>query len=182
MNMNMNMNEQLNQVSDLLADAICSVKYCAYNKLNDEEKEEAKKRFFNNLKSNNVIITLDLADKAEETVPDSPMAAFLRQYYVTEQSIFSEAVNQLTKGRTESLKIIHKPKRKKSLYYNLILPGNSLLVFDGWLDIDAEALIYNTTKETKDIVVKKSKYSSFDNNYINDVRSLVNEKPIFCKE
>ncbi len=78
----------------------------------------------------------------------------------------------------ESLKIIHKPKRKRSLYYNMILPKESLMVFDGWLDIDTDKLTNDIIKDDEHVTVKKSKYGSFDNQFMIDVLNTVGVKPI----
>lgn len=78
----------------------------------------------------------------------------------------------------ESLKIIHKPKRKRSLYSNLILPKEELLVFDGWLDIDTDNLMYNVTKDNEHVTVKQSKFGCFDSQFMADALNSVGVKPI----
>ncbi|MGM1044857.1 MAG: hypothetical protein ACQEXX_01785 [Bacillota bacterium] len=78
----------------------------------------------------------------------------------------------------ESLKINHKPKRKRSLYYNQILPNETLVVFDGWIVLDIDKLTSETIKDDRFVTVKQSKYGSFDKEYITDVIELVGQKPI----
>jgi hypothetical protein len=78
----------------------------------------------------------------------------------------------------ETLNIIHKPKRKRSLYSNRILPDNELIVYDGWLNIDVDALTSDTIKQNDHITVKQSRYGCFDDNYLTDVINSINQKPI----
>ncbi|WP_220687698.1 hypothetical protein [Paenibacillus lautus] len=78
----------------------------------------------------------------------------------------------------ESLKIVHKPKRKRSLYYNMILPKESLMVFDGWLNIDVDKLTNDIIKDNDRVTVKQSKYGCFDNQFMIDALNTVGVNPI----
>lgn len=78
----------------------------------------------------------------------------------------------------ESLKIIHKPKRKRSSYYNMILPKESLMVFDGWLDIDTDKLINNVLEDNDRVTVKQSKYRCFDSQFMVDALNTIGNEPI----
>lgn len=78
----------------------------------------------------------------------------------------------------ESLKIIHKPKRKRSSYYNMILPKESLMVFDGWLDIDTDKLTNDTIKDNEHVTVKQSKYGCFDKQFMIDALNTAGVNPI----
>ena len=78
----------------------------------------------------------------------------------------------------ESLKIIHKPKRKRSLYSNMILPKESLMVFDGWLDIDTDKLINSVIEDNDHVTVKQSKYRSFDKQFMIDALNAAGTNPI----
>lgn len=78
----------------------------------------------------------------------------------------------------ESLTIIHKPKRKRSLFSNLILPFQELLVFDDWLETDLKKLTHETIKETSEMKMEQSKYRSFDKTFFADIIKSTNIKPI----
>lgn len=73
----------------------------------------------------------------------------------------------------ESLQIIHKPKRKRTYLRHTILPKESIVVFEGWHDIDMEKLTYNTVSENSNMTVKQSKYTSFDNDYLTDIITYI---------
>ncbi|MBT2759877.1 hypothetical protein [Paenibacillus sp. ISL-20] len=78
----------------------------------------------------------------------------------------------------ESLKIVHKPKRKRTSYYNMILPNESLMVFDGWLNIDTDKLTNNVIKDDEHVTVKQSKFGSFDKQFMADALNTVGVNPI----
>lgn len=78
----------------------------------------------------------------------------------------------------ESLKIVHKPKRKRTSYYNMILPQESLLVFDGWLNIDTDKLINSVIEDNDHVTVKQSKYRSFDKQFMIDALNVAGTNPI----
>lgn len=69
---------------------------------------------------------------------------------------------------TESLEIVHKPKRKRSLYSTRIFPKDSMLVYEGWLDIDTDSLTSTIVKQDQHVTVRQSKYRSFDKQFIQD--------------
>lgn len=79
---------------------------------------------------------------------------------------------------SESLVLIHKPKRKRSLWKNTILPNESVIILEGWHNVDSEKLTYNTLEENENITVKQSKYGSFDNNFLKDVLNYIKADPI----
>jgi hypothetical protein len=68
----------------------------------------------------------------------------------------------------EALWITHKPKRKRNLYRNIILPNENILVYRGWLNIDINKSAYTISNE-KGMVVQQSKYGCFDDQYLHDV-------------
>lgn len=78
----------------------------------------------------------------------------------------------------ESVKIVHKPKRKRTPCYNMILPQESLMVFDGWLDIDTDKLTNEVIKDNEHVTVKQSKYGCFDKQFMIDALNTVGVKPI----
>ncbi|OZB98046.1 hypothetical protein [Paenibacillus sp. XY044] len=75
----------------------------------------------------------------------------------------------------ESLRIIHKPKKKRSLWQNIILPKDELLVYDGWLNVDLDIITKETIKENESVKVTQSKYSSFDRTFIADIVSALGQ-------
>lgn len=203
--------QQLDDLSDLLAESSLSVAYKKYQDLTLEQQQEVKRIFFSLLKSNNIQVTTELIDQAQKVFKGSPIASFLREYFYHHYSIFADALQQLTQGRKvtivkysdfgypimfhtvidrvivepwaqykETLKIVHKPKRKRSLYANRILPDETLLIFDGWIDIDLDNLTNTIVKDDEYMTVKMSKYASFDDQYFVDIMSTIQQKPIFA--
>jgi hypothetical protein len=77
----------------------------------------------------------------------------------------------------ESLQIIHKPKKKRTHFRNTILPYQDVIIYKGWLNIDVEKLSYDT-EENAHSIVKKSKYCSFDNQFLFDIVRTINADPI----
>lgn len=78
----------------------------------------------------------------------------------------------------ESLKIIHKPKRKRSLYGLRVLPKESMLVYDGWLDIDLDSFSNNILRQNEFVTVKQSKYRSFDKQFMKDALATIKDELI----
>lgn len=78
----------------------------------------------------------------------------------------------------ETMKMIHKPKRKRSFYSNRLLPDEKLLVYDGWLEVDIDKLTNNVIKENEYVTVKQSRYGCFDSQYLTDIVNLLNQEPI----
>jgi len=99
-------------------------------------------------------------------------------YPIMFHTVIDKAIVEPWAQYKETLKIVHKLKRKRSLYANRILPNESLLIFDEWLDIDFDKLIYNVTKSDNHITVKETKYYSFDNKLFFDVINTVQKQPI----
>jgi hypothetical protein len=85
------------------------------------------------------------------------------------QTRLNEAKIQSYAQYSDSLKIIHTPKRKRNMVYNLFTPADSgALIYKGWINIDANKLTYNTIEEGEQVTTKQSKYGSFDRNYLFD--------------
>ena len=72
------------------------------------------------------------------------------------------------------VQLIHKPKRKRTAYRKIISYNNSVLVYDGWVDIDMDSIQYNQI----DKYTRETKYSCFDSRYMTDVESAIKVKPI----
>ncbi|PZT57474.1 hypothetical protein [Paenibacillus silvae] len=77
-----------------------------------------------------------------------------------------------------ALYITHKPKRKRTNWTDIILPYQEVLVYDGWIDLDIESVSQNTIVSNRSITVKQSKYTSFDPQYMADIKSNLNLKPL----
>jgi hypothetical protein len=77
----------------------------------------------------------------------------------------------------ESLQIIHKPKGKRSYFRNTILPGEDILIYKGWLNIDTEKLTYDI-EQSENMTIQRSKYGCFDKNYMIDIMNNVKSDPI----
>lgn len=200
--------EQLDMLSDLLANEIFNFGISPYSELLPGQQMSVKQGFHESLKAENIQVTDVLIQAVEKEFPNSPMASFLREYgySVTQSSEFAEVLEQLTPDRkvtlikfsefgfpvlintviksvevkpyaqyNESLRIIHKPKNKRSLWQNIILPQDELLVYDGWLNVDLDSITKETLKENESVKVTQSKYSSFDRSFIADIVSTLGE-------
>lgn len=75
----------------------------------------------------------------------------------------------------ESLWIIHKPKRKRTNYRNIITGREQIVLYDGWIDIDNKA--GHIVSSDKDVTVTQSKYGCFDEKFITDSMVTANKKP-----
>lgn len=94
------------------------------------------------------------------------------------QTVISSVTIEPYAQYNESLKIVHRPKRKRSLYSNRLLPSESVLIYDGWLTIDVDKLTNKIVKDTDTITVKQSRYSSFDKRYLRDALNNIKQEPI----
>lgn len=75
----------------------------------------------------------------------------------------------------ESLTIIHKPKRKRNNYKNIITGREQIALYDGWIDIDNKAS--HTISESNGVTVTQSNYGCFDPKFISDTTATTNKKP-----
>ncbi|MGE7840736.1 hypothetical protein ACQKNX_08085 [Lysinibacillus sp. NPDC093712] len=76
---------------------------------------------------------------------------------------------------SESLNIIHKPKRKRTNYRNIIIGSEQISIYDGWIDIDNKAS--HTISTDKDVTVTQSMYGCFDPSFITDATATTNKEP-----
>ncbi|WP_411735126.1 hypothetical protein [Paenibacillus sp. M2] len=77
-----------------------------------------------------------------------------------------------------ALYITHKPKRKRSNWVEIILPYQEVAVYDGWIDFDIDAISQTTITSSLHVTVKQSRYSSFDPQFMVDIRSKLNQNPL----
>lgn len=68
--------------------------------------------------------------------------------------------------------ILHTPKRKRKMYQTGISYNTPLVIYDGWIDIDTDNIMFDTLEENAKCTVRQSKYTMFDNRYFED---LVNQ-------
>lgn len=81
---------------------------------------------------------------------------------------------------SDVVKLVFTPFRKRSKYsrrfYNC-----SLMIFDGWQDMD-ESAINETIREDEQIKVTKSKYSCFSASYIEDLEKIFKHPVMIYKD
>jgi hypothetical protein len=187
--------QKAERLSDMFGDSIFTVAYKPYWEMTEEEQEQAKQRFFEKLNKENAIIenevfnhiqSYHLASVVREYLSlNSPITAATRKlqslidekvtivkfsefgFPVVFETVLNKVINEPYAQYKESLILIHKPKRKRSLWKNRILPNESLLVYHGWLNVKDE-LFYHVTK-TAGMTIKESKYGCFDDQYLYDV-------------
>lgn len=87
----------------------------------------------------------------------------------------ASAENKKYAQYNESLWIIHKPKRKRSNYINIIIGREQIAIYDGWIDIISKAS--HVISSDKNLTVTQSKYASFDPSFITDATATTNQKP-----
>lgn len=77
-----------------------------------------------------------------------------------------------------ALYITHKPKRKRTNWTDIVLPYQEVIVYDGWIDFDIDSISHQTITSNQSITVKQSKYTSFDPQYLSDIKSNLNLNPL----
>ena len=188
-------------LSDQFGESIFMVGYKPYWEMTEEEQKQAKQRFFEKLNKENAIIenevfnhiqSYHLASVVREYLSlNSPITQATKKlngligekvtivkfndfgFPVVFETVLNKVENEPYAQYKESLVLIHKPKRKRTLWKNRILPNESLLVYHGWLNVKDE-LFYNITK-TPAMTMKESKYGCFDRQYLQDVISMYGE-------
>jgi hypothetical protein len=206
--MTVSVNETLDFVSDLLGEAIFSVDSKHYKDLTDEQKDQVKQTFFRMLDAENINVTRILIEQAASIFVNSPLDSLLQEYknlksefYPALQSIqpgqkitivkfsefgfpihFQTTVHSITikpyAQYEETLYILHRPKRKRSLYGTRICPYESFFVYDGWIDIDMDNIMHNTSK-TDSATIKTTRYVSFNRGFLHDVLSIIDKEPLY---
>jgi len=81
---------------------------------------------------------------------------------------------------SDVVKLIFTPFRKRSKYSNLFY-NCSLMIFDGWQDMDENA-ISETLKDDGKIKVTKSKYTCFSASYIEDLEKIFTNPVMIYKD
>lgn len=75
-----------------------------------------------------------------------------------------------------SIHLMHKPKGKRSIVSQFILPYTNIVIYAGWVDVDVSS-IYNVT-ETTHATYKQGKYKAFDKRNLTDVIDNMKLTPI----
>ena len=81
---------------------------------------------------------------------------------------------------SDVVKLVFTPYRKRTKYSRRFY-NSSLLIFDGWQDMD-ESAIKETLKEDDKIKVTKSKYSCFSASYIEDLEKVFKSPVMIYKD
>lgn len=187
--------QKAERLSDMFGDAIFTVAYKPYWEMTEKEQEQAKQVFFEKLNKENATIENEvfnhiqsyyLASVVREYLTlNSPITQATKKlqeltgekvtivkfsefgFPVVFETVLNKIINEPYAQYKESLVLIHKPKRKRTLWKNRILPNERLLVYRGWLNVKDE-LFYHVTK-TAGMTMKESKYGCFDDQYLHDV-------------
>ncbi|MCM3110003.1 SusD/RagB family nutrient-binding outer membrane lipoprotein [Lederbergia lenta] len=199
-------NRKNDRLSDIFGEIICTVAHKHYGEFTLEEKSQVEQRFFSELDKataeidNNILykiesiilrdmlrkylltnsplhsIAFTLNDMKGERVTIFKLGGF--GFPVSIQVTMDSALVEKYAQYSDSLKIVHRPKRKRSLYSNRILPNESIIIYNGWIDIDLDSLTNNTLDSSEAVTVRQSKYMSFDNQYLTDILNYVKVDPI----
>ena len=81
---------------------------------------------------------------------------------------------------SDVVKLVFTPFRKRSKYSRRFF-NCSLMIFDGWQDMDENA-INETVRETEQIKITKSKYSCFSASYIEDLEKVFKNPVMIHKD
>ena len=81
---------------------------------------------------------------------------------------------------SDVVKLVFIPFRKRSRYSQLFY-NSSLMIFDGWQDMD-ESAINETLEEDEKIKITKSKYSCFSASYIEDLEKVFKSPVMVYKD
>ena len=80
---------------------------------------------------------------------------------------------------SDVVELVFTPYRKRSRYTQLFY-NSSLMIFDGWQDMDDSA-INETLKDDGKVKVTQSKYSCFSANYIEDLEKVFQDPVLVWK-
>lgn len=69
--------------------------------------------------------------------------------------------------------IVHKPKRKLSLYKTVIDYNAQMIIYDGWVDVDTDCIYEIEQKD--DMTLRKSKYTAFDKRNFGEIKKHYSE-------
>lgn len=79
----------------------------------------------------------------------------------------------------DTLKIVFIQKRKRTRFSVRLLPHEEILIYDGWLDINFNSLMYGKVEDKGAVIMKTSKYGCFDKRYLTDAVDLIGKNPIY---
>ncbi|WEG18550.1 hypothetical protein PQ478_08710 [Alkalihalophilus pseudofirmus] len=72
-----------------------------------------------------------------------------------------------------TLKIVHKPKRKRKYWGHRFYESDQLIVVEGWHDLDTRST-HDTIGSNQNAVTTQSKYACFDKQYMKDINKTLN--------
>lgn len=79
----------------------------------------------------------------------------------------------------DSVELIFKPKGKRNLRAMQFYGRQEFVVWENWIDLNTEA--FTQGKERPFVIVKRSKYASFDKRYLTDAIASTPIKPLYTK-
>lgn len=69
----------------------------------------------------------------------------------------------------DGVKIHHKPKRKRQAYTTNISYITPVVVYDGWIDVDTDSIVYETVSNDGGMTIKTSRYAMHDSRLFTDL-------------
>jgi len=102
---------------------------------------------------------------------------FLEQTQTIIQTINKKEHYQNAPEDKMGVELIHKPKGKRKMWSRGIDYCNRVLVYDGWVDIDLDKVVY----EEMDNGMRKSRYTCFDKQYLVDVKEVLKAEKLIME-
>jgi len=75
------------------------------------------------------------------------------------------------------VELIHKPKGKKKQWSKSIDYCNNVLIYDGYVDIDLDKIIYEELGNG----MRKSRYTCFDKRYLEDIKKALKNESLLLE-
>ena len=99
---------------------------------------------------------------------------FLGMTKTTFQSVTPKPHYQNCPANMYGVELIHKPKGKRTSYRKTIDYNNSVLIYEGWKDIDIDKIQYNYQDNIDPAYayIRETKYCSFDKRYLKDITQV----------
>lgn len=101
---------------------------------------------------------------------------FLAKTQTTIQEINKKPHYQNCPESMMGVELIHKPKGKRQMFRKRIESSSNVLVYDGWIDIDIEDIMYK-----KEGIMQYTKYPCFDKRFLEDIIKTVTDTPIMIR-
>ncbi|OMD67629.1 hypothetical protein [Paenibacillus odorifer] len=179
-----------------------------YSKLSDIQKVEVKDSFEDYLSEAKISITPELVQLAKDSFNNSPLPSLMQEYDTNHSVFaetvsnvklnnkvtiikytdfgFPYAINTVIDSlvikpyaqHKDSLFITHKPKGRRKLWEEVILPYQSFIIYDGWLNVDIDSLTKKVISSNSQLTVTTTNYVSFDKRYMTDIVSSIPQTPL----